>query len=136
MCVQKRFIQLPRFVSTNRPGDITKACEERGAHKHFHSAESFIAARDVFFCSPIVQEGKGAFSISRKAIIGVATPIRQHVNEHASHLRASRVTLYRRQFRNIGNLSVSRSCSAQRRRSPTCRARDKRLHHPPGYVRR
>jgi len=112
-----RFIQTPGFISQNRSGDVSRKPAKNATRKHFQSAESFIAARDVFFCIP-VSRGRRAFSISRKAIIGVAAPIRQHVNEHAATrervqvwLRVWPLTLHRRQFRNIiSEILACRGC--------------------------
>lgn len=96
------------------------AMSRKPAYKHFQSAESFIAARDVFFCIPFSREGENVFNFAQGYYWRSRTD--KTARERArSGLRLGSTryvlswpfTLYRRQFRNIGNLSVSQSCSAK-----------------------
>lgn len=102
-----------KFISANRSRATPR--EPRGKireYKHPPSAESFIAARDVFFRS------RWCFQFHVKSHWCNRAPIRQHVNKQTrTVLRATSIESirYKRQIpRNIGNLSVLQSCFAKK----------------------
>lgn len=82
-----RFTQ-KRLVSSRGIGAAMsrKPAEKRAARKRFQSAESFIAARDVFFCIPVRRRGQReergrVFNFAQGHYWPSRAPIRQHVNE-------------------------------------------------------